>query len=70
VELARRAPSAICVALHPGTVTTPLSAPFATAGLPLHTPVEAAHNLLNVIDRLGAEANGGFLDWRGESVPW
>ncbi len=70
VELARRAPAALCVALHPGTVATPLSAPFATTGLQIHTPAEAAHHLLGVIDRLGAEANGEFFDWRGESVPW
>ena len=29
VELRRRHPDALCIALHPGTVATPLSAPFA-----------------------------------------
>lgn len=70
VELARRSPDAICVALHPGTVATSLSAPFAATGLTVHTPSEAASHLLSVVGKLTAEANGGFLDWRGQSVPW
>lgn len=70
VELARRRPEALCVALHPGTVATPLSAPFAKAGLQVHEPAAAARQLLAVIDQLGKEASGGFYDWRGQSVPW
>ena len=70
VELGRRSPNAICVALHPGTVSTALSAPFATAGLEAHPPMAAARHLLAVVDQLTAEANGGFFDWRGQPVPW
>jgi NAD(P)-dependent dehydrogenase (short-subunit alcohol dehydrogenase family) len=70
LELARRSPEAICVALHPGTVATSLSAPFAAAGSEVHTPVDAARHLLTVIEKLNAEANGGFFDWRGQPVPW
>jgi NAD(P)-dependent dehydrogenase (short-subunit alcohol dehydrogenase family) len=70
VELARRAPEALCIALHPGTVATPLSAPFATTGLKVQTPLDAAQHLLGVIDQLSAEASGGFFDWRGLPIPW
>ena len=42
VELARRSPDALCIALHPGTVVTSLSAPFATTGLEAHHPAAAA----------------------------
>lgn len=70
VELARRAPQAICVALHPGTVDTDLSRPFARHGLTVHTPAAAAANLLGVLDGLVAGDTGRFLDWRGEDVPW
>lgn len=70
VELARRSPEAICVALHPGTVATSLSAPFEATGLTVHEPSEAARHLLTVIEKLAPEANGGFFDWRGEPVPW
>lgn len=70
IELARRAPDAICVALHPGTVATSLSSPFAATGLEVHTPDVAARHLLGVIDQLAPEANGGFFDWRGQTLPW
>jgi NAD(P)-dependent dehydrogenase (short-subunit alcohol dehydrogenase family) len=70
IELERRAPEAICVALHPGTVDTPLSAPFAKAGLNLHTPAIAAADLLNVLDGLNKSDSGSFLDWCGAPVPW
>ena len=70
VELARRSPEALCIALHPGTVATPLSAPFAATGLNVQPATSAARHLLAVIDRLTADANGAFFDWRGEPVPW
>ena len=70
VELARRAPDALCVALHPGTVATALSAPFAATGVEVHSPAAAAGHLLAVVDQLPADANGGFFDWRGSPVPW
>jgi hypothetical protein len=70
VELARLAPDAICVALHPGTVATGLSQPFAKRGLTLHRSEEAAANLLSVFDGLTPAETGGFFDWRGEAVPW
>jgi NAD(P)-dependent dehydrogenase (short-subunit alcohol dehydrogenase family) len=70
VELARRSPDALCIALHPGTVATRLSAPFAASGSDVHTPAAAAHHLLAVVDQLTADANGGFFDWRGQPVPW
>ncbi len=70
IELARRSPEALCVALHPGTVATALSAPFAATGLETHTPMATARHLLAVVDRLPADANGGFFDWRGQAVAW
>lgn len=70
IELARRAPEAICVALHPGTVRTALSAPFVGEDRDAVTPLDAAENLLRVIDGLGAADTGGFFDWRGEQVVW
>lgn len=70
IELARRAPDAVCVALHPGTVDTGLSAPFAKAGLEVHAPSATAAHLLDIIEGLGAAQSGGFYDWRGETIPW
>jgi NAD(P)-dependent dehydrogenase (short-subunit alcohol dehydrogenase family) len=70
IELARSHPAAICVALHPGTVATSLSAPFVRGGTTILSPAEAAAHLLGVMERLGPKDNGGFFDWRGAPVPW
>ena len=70
IELGRRQPAALCVALHPGTVTTSLSSPFVKAGLDVQTPDQAAGRLLDVIDRLPPGSSGGFFDHRGDPVPW
>jgi NAD(P)-dependent dehydrogenase (short-subunit alcohol dehydrogenase family) len=48
VELAHRSPEGICIALHPGTVATALSAPFSAIELDVHTPAEASRQLLAV----------------------
>lgn len=69
VELARTHPDAICIALHPGTVATRLSAPF-VRGDQAMAPPQAARNLLAVIGSLAPAQSGGFLDWRGAPVPW
>lgn len=70
IELGRRQPAALCVALHPGTVATSLSSPFAKAGLDVQTPEQAAGHLLEVIDHLPPGSSGGFFDHRGDPVPW
>jgi NAD(P)-dependent dehydrogenase (short-subunit alcohol dehydrogenase family) len=70
IELKRRRPWALCLALHPGTVDTGLSAPFSKQGLELQRPEEAAARLLALIDSLEAEASGGFYSYRGERLPW
>jgi NAD(P)-dependent dehydrogenase (short-subunit alcohol dehydrogenase family) len=69
IETARTHPQSVFVALHPGTVETGL-APAQRAGHPSVPPAEAAANLLQVLDRLGPSASGGFFDWKGEEVPW
>nr|WP_294543103.1 SDR family NAD(P)-dependent oxidoreductase [uncultured Rhodopila sp.] len=72
VEHRRTRPFGICVALHPGTVDTALSAPF-QSGVPdgkLLSPGQAAEALLAVIDALGPEANGGFYARDATPLPW
>lgn len=70
IELARRRPEAVCVALHPGTVDTGLSSDFAKSGLSVQQPTDAAARLLSVLDRLTAADTGGFFDYRGDPLPW
>ena len=70
IELRRRAPEAICVAMHPGTVATALSSPFAKTGLDVQTPEQCAGKLLAVIDGLAAKDSGGFFNHDGTELPW
>ncbi|AKH99318.1 dehydrogenase of unknown specificity, short-chain alcohol dehydrogenase like [Hoeflea sp. IMCC20628] len=70
IELSRKSPEAICVALHPGTVDTGLSSGFAKAGLTVRTPAETAAVLLAVLDQFTAAETGGFYDYRGKPLPW
>lgn len=70
IELRRRAPGAVCVALHLGTVDTALSAPFAKQGLTVRTPDDAAALLLALLDRLDARDSGGFFAPDGSTLPW
>ena len=70
IELARRKPEAVCVALHPGTVDTGLSSDFAKTGLKVRRPAEAAALLIGALDRLTPAETGGFFDFRGDTLPW
>ena len=71
VELARKRPEALCVALHPGTVDTPLSEPF-QGNVPdaqLFTPERSARHLLDVLGGLSAADSGGHFGWDGQRIP-
>ncbi|MBP7648531.1 MAG: SDR family NAD(P)-dependent oxidoreductase [Phenylobacterium sp.] len=72
IEHRRTRPLGLCVALHPGTVDTDLSAPFQSgvAREALFSPDQSAENLLAVLEGLRAEHNGGFFAWDGTPVPW
>lgn len=72
IELARQRSQALCVALHPGTVATALSAPFQGGVAPekLFAPDFAAERMLAVLDGLTPADSGGFFAWDGAPVPW
>lgn len=72
IEWRWRNPQGRCLSLHPGTVDTPLSAPF-QAGVPegrLFEPARAASQLLDVIARSTPADSGRFLAWDGAEIPW
>jgi NAD(P)-dependent dehydrogenase (short-subunit alcohol dehydrogenase family) len=71
IELALRAPEALCIGLHPGTVDTRLSKPFQGNVAPntLCQPEDAAARLLEVIRRLGPQDSGGVFAWDGARLP-
>lgn len=72
IELPRRLRSVACVAIHPGTTQTALSAPFeqSLARLHVHDPDDTAGNLVEIYDRLTVEDNGRFINWDGDDLPW
>jgi NAD(P)-dependent dehydrogenase (short-subunit alcohol dehydrogenase family) len=72
IEWQRRLPQACVTLLHPGTVATPLSAPFSGSQAPsaLFTPERSASHLLDVLEGQTVAASGAFLAWDGQPVPW
>lgn len=69
IEIARKRPEAICLALHPGTVRTSLSEPYSSKANKFQ-PDQAAAMLLEVIDRATTKDNGAFLAYDGSRIPW
>ncbi len=72
IEMRRINPRAACVLLHPGTVDTPLSAPFnaRVAADHLFTPAQSASHLLEVVAQLRAADSGRFIAWDGSDIAW
>lgn len=70
IELRRSRPDALCVAIHPGTVATPLSQRFAKSGLDIQSPETAALRILSVLNTLPPNASGGFFDQHGRPIAW
>jgi len=72
IELAVRNKSALCIALHPGTVDTVLSRPFQAGVAPaaLFTAARSVAYMLGVIDRLQPAQTGGLFAWDGAQIPF
>jgi NAD(P)-dependent dehydrogenase (short-subunit alcohol dehydrogenase family) len=72
IELAMKNKNAVCVTLHPGTVDTGMSKPFAAgvAAEALFSPETSAQHLLQVIDGLSPTNTGGFFAWDGKSIAY
>ncbi len=71
IEWQRRNAEAMAVALHPGTVETPLSEPFGRSVAPgkLFTPAQSAEHLYRVITALTPDQSGLALAWDGSVIP-
>ncbi len=70
IDLARRRPLALCVAIHPGTVATPLSDPFPKTGLTVQTPEAAAARLVATLATLTTAQSGCLIDPDGVVLPF
>ena len=68
IELTRRNKDSICVSLHPGTVATALSEPFAKTGLNVRPASEAAADLLAVLAGLSPADTGCLIDYQGQKL--
>ncbi|MFN0263137.1 SDR family oxidoreductase [Tepidamorphus sp. 3E244] len=69
IEIGRKLPQSVCLALHPGTIESALTRPHA-GGRFTHSAEEAAANLLGVIDKAGPEQSGSFLAYDGSTIPF
>ena len=71
IELERRGGGGVAMLLHPGTVATELSQPFADARHHrVFTVEEAVGFLLPLIDAATAAESGRFFAWDGAEIPW
>ena len=68
IEIARRRPLAVLVALQPGTVQSKLSQPF--VGHDAMPPDESAQRLLAAMDALQPTGRAQFVDHAGEAIAW
>jgi NAD(P)-dependent dehydrogenase (short-subunit alcohol dehydrogenase family) len=70
IELHRTRPHSICVALHPGTVDTPLSVPFQVRVPPekLFSTERAALQLIDVLGGMKAADSGRIFAWDGSEI--
>jgi NAD(P)-dependent dehydrogenase (short-subunit alcohol dehydrogenase family) len=69
IELRRTHPAASLVALHPGTVTSPLSRPFRGDEIG-REPALAAAQMLQALGGVAADQTGVFLAYDGQCLPW
>ena len=70
IEMTRRNRQSVCVALHPGTVDTALSQPFAKTGLKVRSAEEAAGDLLGVLNGVTPADTGHLLNYQGLTLPF
>lgn len=71
IEQHRRLPQLTVLGLHPGTVDTPLSAPFQSRvpARQLFSPAQSAKHLLQVLSQATPEQSGQILAWDGQPIP-
>lgn len=72
IEMRRRAPNLVVLALHPGTTNTQLSRPF-QKNVPegkLFEPDFVAERLLRHMMTATPQDSGRFIAWDGQDIPW
>lgn len=69
IEIARKNPNAIVAALQPGTVASPLSAPFVAPENAL-SPDTSVRGMLTTLDQLLPTGSAQFYDYKGQAIGW
>lgn len=69
IEIGRTHPHCVIVAMHPGTVATPLSAAF-PSGHERFVPLAASDLILSTADNLSIVDSGGFRAYDGSEIIW
>ncbi len=69
IEVKRSNPQAVLVSLHPGTVSTGLSKPFKGEQIG-RAAMDAARDMLGVMDQLTPANTGSFLAYNGARLTW
>lgn len=71
VEFARTNKQSLFVSIHPGTTQTKLSEKYNTRVThKIHSPDEAAENILRIIFGTPFQKTGSFLNWDGRTIAW
>jgi NAD(P)-dependent dehydrogenase (short-subunit alcohol dehydrogenase family) len=71
IEWKRSNPQSLVLAIHPGTTHSSLSDKYSlNVTHKIHTPDEAAINILNLIFTTPFEKSGSFLNWDGRVIKW
>ncbi|MAP24268.1 MAG: short-chain dehydrogenase [Rickettsiales bacterium] len=70
IETSRRCPKSVVIGLHPGTVKTPLSAPFQkhASSNRLFEPEFSAEALMNIIETVQPKDTGKCIAWDGKEI--
>lgn len=69
IELSRTHPDSVVVAMHPGTVETPLSSPY-SRNHEVMQPKSAAGRMLGTLDHLDRRQGGSFVAYDGKTIVW
>lgn len=69
IELKRTRPAAVALALHPGTIETPLTEKYA-GGRYTATPDDCARQLLDLCQTASPDMSGRFFAYDGAEIAW
>jgi hypothetical protein len=71
LEFARTNNQSLFLSIHPGTTQTKLSEKYnSRVTHKIHSPDEAAENILRIIFGTPFVKTGSFLNWDGRTIAW